>query len=302
MARKAFISLHPNRIRNFDILKNPYFLYDEVVVTDVDIFLKAHSSGPYARPKVAERLNYLLDKNILKSVPTITLEELNEQAEKSEVFSELYIETDKVYEERERFYHKLLKANKKGLLKGEPEEYLRLNFEFEKIKEKLFAEYYSIKTGDAYSPILENSYSTGVLNQSSVVELIIAKFPVVELSEDWDKLAEFRSDDSTRIKYLRFREFTKKLASKNLTAIEVEEEIEYLVEEYKNHMSLANLKYNEGVIKGIFLTSLKFTENLIKLKLSSAFESLYSIKEKKVELLEARNSAPGKEISLLVDI
>lgn len=302
MARRGFVLLHPNRNHEFDSLKNAYLLYDEITLSDVDHFIFAQrSASGLGKERIALELERIIDKNIFNIAKTPTEKDIENLAKKDNNFRRICLDTTKVYLK----YDSEVKRHTNAIKNNEDQGDLLINnfellMQYEHLREKLFSEYYSITTGEQYSPIRNNSYSTGVLDRSEVIELVINKFPVVDSKENWEKIIEFKNDDSTRLNYLRFREFTKNLSDKNLTANEVEEEIEYLIEEYKNHMNHAQLMYKNGHRKALFLTSLKFTENLLRLKLSDAFNSLYSIKEKRLELLEAEKKAPGKEVALLV--
>ncbi len=294
MARNTFISLHPNRIRDFDSLKNHYFLTDGIVASDVASFMSAHSSSTYARPQVASSLEYLLKNEVIKESPSFSYNDLESLSCQSDSFMTMLNDVNRVLLARDKM---LQKARKKS---DYADDYANLNIEFEKLKEKLYAEYLTFSTGNVHSPMENNYYNTGVLNQHDVVEFVINKFPVIDVNEDWQKIIELKQDESTNLKHLRFREFTKKLVRENLSPLEIQEEIEYLIEEYKNHMASAKIKYNYGTRKSIFMTSLKVVENLVTLNISGAVESLYTFSENKLELLEAKDSAPGKEIALLI--
>ena len=127
MARKCFISLHPNRIRKFDSLKNHYFLTDGIVVSDVSSFLLAHTSGSHARANVANDLSYLMENHIVTEAPSFDYGDLESLANNKENFKVMLDGVNNVLIERERIYDLMIKGGQNHLA----DRYSKLNFELE---------------------------------------------------------------------------------------------------------------------------------------------------------------------------
>jgi hypothetical protein len=306
MARKGLISLHPNTIGSFDFLKKHFVLYDELVVAgarEVPEMLDGLAPG------FAEELETLLDSKILIDISDIEPDEsdFEQMALNNSDFSRIFQEKKLAENEHEKSLRDPFSIKDcvdkdnvfdfdKFITSYTP---LRNIVKIEHLREKLISEFLNISSQDTYSPILYQQFNTGYISNADVVNLAIAGFPVIRDDVEWEKIRDFKNEDETKIKIMRFREFAKKISREKLTAIEAQEEIEWMLEEYKQHIKLAKMKYELGKIEGIFLTSLKFVENLLTFKPSEAFGSLYTIKKNRIELLEAELNSPGKEVALL---
>ena len=73
--------------------------------------------------------------------------------------------------------------------------------------------------------------------------------------------------------------------------------LEWLLDEYQTHMQLHSLKTGTGTLETVISTTLEIAENLVKIKWSKAAQALFSIRRRKLALLEAEASAPGREVS-----
>lgn len=309
MARKGFVSLHPNTIGSFDFLKKHYVLFDELAVSGAgSVAEMIEDYGPH----LANELETLLDSKILIDIDDQLPDEsdLKQMASNNSQFSRIFQEEKLAEYELEKSYGDPISikdyVDKDNVLDLEKflESYTPLTktIQLEHLREKLIAEFLNLSSQDIYSPLLYQQFYTGYISGADVINITIAGFPVIRDDVEWEKLHDFKNEGETKIKVMRFREFAKKLSREKLTATEAKEEIEWMLEEYKQHIKLAKMKYELGRIEGIFLTSLKFVENMLTFKPSEAFGSLYTIKKNRIELLEAELNSPGKEVALLASL
>jgi hypothetical protein len=84
------------------------------------------------------------------------------------------------------------------------------------------------------------------------------------------------------------------------SAIEIEEEIEFLIHEFNRHMKLHKLKANTTTLETMIKAPLEILEDLVKLKFSKIPEPFFAIKKRQILLMEAEINAPGREISYLI--
>jgi hypothetical protein len=310
MARKGFIYLHPNKIRDFDFLKQYYVFFDEVTVSGAgvnDDELEIDYDHHFAK-----ELKFLLEKKVIRNIENKLPDEteLKEKALNNSTFSKVYQEKVAAENALKKSYDEPFEINdhidNEGVLDLEslissfgP---IVKNVELQYVQEKVIAEYLSLNGKDEYTPLMFHHFKTGCISQSDTISLAISNFPTINQSVEWDRLCDFKNDNDTKLKLLRFRQFATKLSKEALTPNEVKEEIEWMLEEYKQHLKLAKMKFDLGKLEGIYLTSLKFVENLIKLKPSEAFGSLYIMKKNRIELLEAELNSPGKEVAILASL
>ncbi len=155
---------------------------------------------------------------------------------------------------------------------------------------------------DAF-PLLYNDNPVGAdpFHQSKVLEVVLEKLPIPNESINWQQIIEYRSDPDSRGKFNALRSWMQDVARKDYSKKEIEERIEYLIYEYEKHLTFHKLKYNHSKLRVFVTTSLDVLENTIKLKWGEVAKTLFSLKEKKYDLLQSEMTAPGKEIAYLSD-
>lgn len=135
-----------------------------------------------------------------------------------------------------------------------------------------------------------------------VLNVVINSLPIPDELTSWEQILDFRSDPESRYKYLGLRNWMSEIARANLSPNEIEEKLEWLLYSYRKHMELHNLKFKKGVLETIVMSGAEFVENLIKLKFGKAAKKLFSIKHKKIHLMEAEMRAPGVEVSYISSV
>lgn len=97
------------------------------------------------------------------------------------------------------------------------------------------------------------------------------------------------------------RDFLTTLSKQNLTQNEIQEKVEYLLNEYKNGLELLELKYNLSTIETICITAAEVVESVATLKFSKAVKTLFELNKKELQLLEAEQKLKGREVSFLYE-
>ena len=136
-------------------------------------------------------------------------------------------------------------------------------------------------------------------NQSKVLEVVLEKLPVPNENINWRQIVEYRSDPDSRGKFNALRTWMQDIARKDYTKQEIQERIEYLLYEYEKHLKFHKLKYSHSKLRIFVTTSLEILENTIKLKWGEVAKTIFSLTEKKYDLLESEFTGPGKEIAYL---
>ncbi|MEM8721448.1 MAG: hypothetical protein AAGE84_19510 [Cyanobacteria bacterium P01_G01_bin.39] len=93
----------------------------------------------------------------------------------------------------------------------------------------------------------------------------------------------------------------RKIGKSNVSVVELEEELEYLLAEYESFMKLQKLKIETGAFQTILTTGGDMVENMIKLNFSKAAKSAFDLKRRKIALMELERKAPGREVSYIVN-
>jgi hypothetical protein len=140
--------------------------------------------------------------------------------------------------------------------------------------------------------------STGT-SKESVVQIVLKALPLPDDSVSWEQIIDFRNDPDSFGKFLAIRSWMSDVAKSNLSPIEIEQKIEWLLHEYQHHMKVHKMKVSASALETVIVSVAEFTENLVKLNFGKAAKALFAIKNKKVQLLEAELKAPGREIALI---
>lgn len=141
---------------------------------------------------------------------------------------------------------------------------------------------------------------TDVASVQEIIEIAFAKFPFPDEAQcSWPDILDFRRESYD--KKWGFNRFVSTLASKQQTAAEIRDDIEWTINEYNKSMNIHHLKSAPGVMDAYILPMLEVVEGFPIPKLSSLLKAGISIRKRKVELLEAENKASGRECAYVFD-
>jgi hypothetical protein len=136
--------------------------------------------------------------------------------------------------------------------------------------------------------------------KNEVVTITLNLLPVPDESVPWEQIIEYRSDPDSQSKFLALRHWMSEVARAELTPAEVEEKLEHLIDQYRQHMKLHRMKTNIGTLETIVTTSAEVLGDLASFKWGKAAEALFSLKRRQVALLEGELTAPGSEVAYIV--
>ena len=132
-----------------------------------------------------------------------------------------------------------------------------------------------------------------------VLSVVLKNFPRLVDDTPWQQVLDFKSDPDSSEKLGALRNWITELARKDYSRAEVEEMMEFYLNDYENHMKLHKLKFSHGSIESIVLTTLDVVENLVKLKWSSVAQALFKIARHDMVMLEAELNAPGRQVAYI---
>jgi hypothetical protein len=133
-----------------------------------------------------------------------------------------------------------------------------------------------------------------------VLRIVIAALPEPAEGTPWGQVLEFRADAAASHQVLALRRWISKIARENMSAVEISDEIEWLIAEYRAHMHLHRMKTGSGTLEAVVAAAGDILENLAKLKFGSLAKALFALRHRQVELLEAERQAPGRELAYIV--
>ena len=84
------------------------------------------------------------------------------------------------------------------------------------------------------------------------------------------------------------------------TPTEMEEQLEYLLENYRQHLQLHRMKANTGALQTVVVAAAEFLEDLANKRFSKIAKGIFSANQREIELLQGELTAPGKEVAYIV--
>ncbi len=141
---------------------------------------------------------------------------------------------------------------------------------------------------------------TEKINKSDVIQITIKSLPVPDNRTSWEQILEFRSDSDSYSKFLALRNWMNEVSKGELSSIEIEQKLEYLIDQYQQHMKLHKMKTNAGTLQTFITTSAEVLGDLASFKWGKAAETLFALKNRKVALLEGELKSPGNEVAYII--
>ena len=145
-----------------------------------------------------------------------------------------------------------------------------------------------------YTRELQNS------SKSNVIQITINKLPLPNNETPWEQIIDYRNDSENQKNLLNLRRWIRKVSTENLLTAEIEEELEWLMNEFQNHMKLHKLKANTETLEMMVKAPLEIIEIIKKLIVPKSPEPLFALKKRQINLMEAELNAPGREMSYII--
>jgi hypothetical protein len=156
---------------------------------------------------------------------------------------------------------------------------------------------------DAVSTIaphpLANRLGATEQDLGGVVRAVLERLPVPGEATAWEAIIDFRGDATAMTKLLALRRWMRQMATSSTSPVHVAEEIQWLLHEYEEHMKLHQLKINRGTLEMVVTLAAGLLEDVMKLKLRDAVGLLFERNRRRIALMEAERSAPGREVAYL---
>lgn len=137
-------------------------------------------------------------------------------------------------------------------------------------------------------------------SRTEVLNIAVNSIPFPSQDTPFEKFIDFRSDPDIRVDFLEMHKWASTTAKSEKKPIEIHEEVEYLIERYKKHLKTHKLEHEPGSIGTVLTVVPEILENILKVKWGDAAKLLFTFRKRKVALLKAESSAPGKELAYLV--
>jgi hypothetical protein len=116
----------------------------------------------------------------------------------------------------------------------------------------------------------------------------------------WERILDFRNDPLTKGYLIGLRTWMADVARQNLSAIEAEQKLEWLMFQQAQHLRVHKITANSRSFGAVFVAAVEVLENLLKIKWGKAAQGIISIMDGQTELLKSEISGPAKEVNYLI--
>jgi hypothetical protein len=144
--------------------------------------------------------------------------------------------------------------------------------------------------------LLQASHNNKGRPQIDILQWALGMLPMPRDQHTWQELVAFKAEN--RDHYLAFLRFLRTSTSGNVSETALRDEVEWLLHQYEQAMSLIRLKANFGLVRFV-ITSVEILEDAVKLKFLSLAKRLLTERKRKIDLLEYEMKSPGRELAYL---
>jgi hypothetical protein len=136
----------------------------------------------------------------------------------------------------------------------------------------------------------------------TVLQVVLNQIPLPDDSTPWEAIIEWRNDPDARKQLRRLKRWMRKIATESESPTLIQEELLYLLDEYNDHLTRHKLKTTTSVLQSLLSTTAEIAGNLASFKWGTAVENLFILRKRRIDLLEAEHTAPGREVAYIANI
>jgi hypothetical protein len=270
------------------ILKREAIILDRIAVNDLGVLVKDDKDSPVLPEQATRDVRWLYEQGILfnPNVPIKTPRpDLSPQFQKYASFAnEVYNKVEELHTQISFDQIKYLYEMSMIAAQGETRAVCLYLREVEQVDACL-----------AFSHVCHPEGQT-----RGVLDIVLTQLPMPDDTVSWEHILEFRSDPDSYSKFLALRNWMNEVARAKLTPIEIEQKLEYLIDQYWRHMQLHKMKANAGVLQTAIVSTAELIEDLVKIRWGKMAKNLFAFRERRIALLEGELTAPGSEVAYIV--
>ena len=143
--------------------------------------------------------------------------------------------------------------------------------------------------------------TSNTVTHSDVLKIIIERIPVPHELTPWESIFEFKNNPDNIGKFAGLKSWINKITKSDLSASEINDELESLLYQYRKSLEIHNIKYKSGILQSLVVGAGELIENAVWLKFSKLAKGLFSAQQEKADLLSLELSAPGNELAYIYE-
>jgi hypothetical protein len=318
MDKLGYISLNSKYLLGETSIKNSFFLFDKVYFDKQEYeqskeFLLI---GKHMAPRVKKEygddivdviksnisdVEFLQDKGLLREVNPVQIEQKfiseNPKSNYTKFFNQFAAQSHSYYFQSGSIISSIVALS--VFLQKE-----NYNPSFENDRAIILSDIIGILEKTKITPIfnpgdLPLNGKTPLSKEQTITNIVISKFPITDFDKiSWERILDFKYDPGTVTNQLRLRNWMTEISKSNLSSQEIEEKLDYLINEYKAHLKRHQFEFQYSILTQALITTTEIAQHLIRLKFSDALKTILDIGSRKLKLIDIIENAPGKEIAL----
>lgn len=152
---------------------------------------------------------------------------------------------------------------------------------------------------DAVSIITPSDSTPGPLE--AVLEITLNHLPVPAEDTPLERVLDFRSNARAVRSRRRLHRWVRNLTEDGLQPRQIEDELERLLDDYREHMAFHRMKCQTGSFRTLVTAPLDVIGNLMKLRFKAAVDAAFSLRNEQLALTEAELKAPGRAVAYIAE-
>lgn len=144
-----------------------------------------------------------------------------------------------------------------------------------------------------------DSTMAGAGETDTVLEIVLNGLPIPSDATPWEQILDYRRDPASRVHLLALRRWMREVTLMNLQPHELRELFQENLAAFTDHIRLHRMKTQPGTVRTLITTFADAAEHIGKREWGKAVRA-FSVHERKISLLEAERSAPGRELAYVV--
>lgn len=297
--------------------KHELLFFDRVAVVGLEEAIKNNRRGLYARPDIADQMEWLAEEGLIFDPPGLRYDFFNEQANCGDASlaatfgllardlreSAVPFSTTISQSEGEMLtVQSFSRSDGDKLMRAGRLDWARAFLITRLVAAQMRADLGIDAVSSGATPDLVKALRAGIVTPSDdmhgVAHIVLRQLPVPdEDATSMESILEFRKDPDARNQLLALRLWMRAAARAVTSSAELQERITYFLSEYERYLRIHRLKTKPGFLETAITTTAEMIENLAKLKLGESAKLLFRIKHSRLALLEAEAKAPGREVA-----
>jgi hypothetical protein len=115
----------------------------------------------------------------------------------------------------------------------------------------------------------------------------------------WEEILNFGQDPAARAALANLRKWMATIAKDSPSPGGGEDELTALLDDYEPHLRLHRIKSERGTLEAFLTTTAEVASAIVTMKWGAAVKALFDVSRAEIALLEAEQSAPGREVAYI---